>query len=71
MAQLFSPYHESMRMSAMAILLVSSQSHPSIPILPIPPWHIKSHQGYLHPLPVRPDKADQLEEGDPKAGDRV
>lgn len=34
------------------------------------PWHIKSQEDQVHPLPPRPDKAAQLGKGDPKAGNR-
>lgn len=30
------------------------------------PWLIKSLQDYTHPLPLRPDKAAESQEGEPK-----
>ena len=34
-------------------------------------WPIKSLQDWVHPFPLRPDKAVQLGEWDPQAGNRV
>ena len=36
-----------------------------------PPWHFKSLQEYLQPLPLSPDKTVQLGEQDLQAGNRV
>jgi hypothetical protein len=35
-----------------------------------PPWHIKSLQGWAHPLPLKSDKTVQLREWDAQLGDR-